>query len=125
MRVYQFDDYQGFDENDEVSDEALNNEDDYAGEERIGLEHPEEMDVEEPVKELRGRALLLRLRKECAPGFKECYRSSFVITTPNGVYTGHPMTEINPNAFVFSVDPNGMLKKFKLSEIKVTEKTED
>ena len=112
--VYSFDD-------DEVSDDEIYAQIDAEGENHIGLETPEDFDdnEEEIVIKRKAQSLVSVLRDELR--VQEPDRGSLTFKYLGKEYEGVPMAEINSNKFVFKILPDGKMKSFVLSDIKLVD----
>ena len=115
MRKLYYDDY--IDSDDEISDDDLMQELDPENHEII-LDDPESLDDEDfddiPVR-VQPKTLLAALRDELK--LKEYERGSLTFIKDGVEYEGVPMLEINPDKFVFKLEPDDKLKSFNLSDI--------
>ena len=120
MPNYYYDDYDNYD--DEVSDDKILS-DLYSENHTIELDDPDtwyddedEDDIidNEPITQ---KTLLSALRYELK--LKEFERGSLSFKKDGVSYEGVPMLEINPNKFVFKLEPDNKLKIFLLSDIQV------
>lgn len=120
MKKLYYDDY--IDDNDEISDEEIMDDLD-PDSHRIILDDPEKIytddDDDDIIVPIQPRTLLSALRSELK--IQEPDRGVLVFTKDGTKYEGVPMIEINPDKFVFKLEPDGKLKSFTLSTINVTE----
>lgn len=112
MRKYYYDD----DENDEIPDEVVFGieDDGYGPDDRILLDDPEELSMED---EYAPKSLVSLLRTELKRLY--CDRGSLSFRYKGEDYEGIPMLEINPNKFVFEISDDKKLKSFLISDITV------
>ena len=119
MKKIYYDEY--IDNNDEISDEEVMQDLDQENH-VIVLDDPDELDDVEDnddVKtQVQPKTLLSALRDELK--LQEPDRGSLEFSKDGIDYEGIPMLEINPNKFVFKLEPDGKLKSFLLSDIYVT-----
>lgn len=126
MKEFYYDEYVN---DDEVSDEEILDDLD-PNNHNIILDDPELYDVDDDddntndeitnkpqVQEVLPKTLLAALRAELV--LKEFDRGSLSFKKDGVEYEGVPMLEINPNKFVFKLEPDGKLKSFNLSDIQV------
>ena len=119
MKKFYYDEY--IDNEDEISDEEMMQDLDPENH-GIILDDPDTLEYDEDLDDIQipvqPKTLLAALRDELK--LKEPDRGALAFLN-NGIdYEGVPMLEINPNKFVFKLEPGGQLKSFLLSDIHVT-----
>lgn len=122
MRKLFYDDY--IDNDDEITDEEIIQDLDPENH-HIDLDDPESEEFNKPddaaddaiLTEVKPKTLYAALKDELKS--KEVDRGSLTFTKDGVEYEGVPMLEINPNKFVFKLEPSGKMKSFLLSEIQV------
>lgn len=112
MRKYYYDQD---DENDELPDEVVFGleDDGYGPDDRIELDDPEKISMED---EYIPKSLVSLLRTELKRMY--CDRGSLTFRYNGEDYEGIPMLEINPNKFVFELEDK-KLKSFLISDITI------
>ena len=116
MKKIYYDEY--IDNEDEISDEEMM--DDLDPENHgIILDDPETLEYDEDLDDIQipvqPRTLLSALRDELK--LQEPDRGALSFSKDGIDYEGVPMLEINPNKFVFKLEPEGKLKSFLLSRM--------
>lgn len=122
MRKLFYEDY--LDNDDEITDEEIIQDLDPENH-NIDLDDPESEEFNKPddmaddaiLTEVKPKTLYAALKDELKS--KEVDRGSLTFTKDGVEYEGVPMLEINPNKFVFKIEPSGQMKSFLLSEIQV------
>lgn len=118
MNKLYYDDY--IDSEDEITDEEIMQDLDPENHE-IVLDDPDKLEYNDDVDDIpmpiQPKTLLAALRDELK--IKEYDRGSLSFSKDGVDYEGVPMLEINPDKFVFKLEPSGELKSFKLSTIRV------
>jgi hypothetical protein len=119
MRKIYYDDF--LDSDDEITDEEIIQDLDPENH-NIDLDDPDSEefnDVQDDgiLQKVQPKTLYAALKDELKS--KEVDRGSLTFTKDGVEYEGVPMLEINPNKFVFKLEPSGKLKSFLLSEIQV------
>ena len=119
MKKIYYDDY--IDNEDEISDEEMMHDLDPENH-GIILDDPDTLEYDEDLDDIQipvqPKTLLSALRDELK--LQEPDRGALSFSNDGVDYEGVPMLEINPNKFVFKLEPEGKLKSFMLSDIYVT-----
>ena len=122
MRKLFYEDY--LDNDDEITDEEIiqdldpeNHNIDLDDPESEEFNRPDDMADDAILTEVKPKTLYAALKDELKS--KEVDRGSLTFTKDGVEYEGVPMLEINPNKFVFKLEPSGKMKSFLLSEIQV------
>ncbi len=115
MRKLYFDDY-----DDEITDDDIIHDMDPESH-NIDLDNPDDLEYEKDIDDLPSlvhpKTLLAALRDELK--LKEYERGSLTFIKDGVDYEGVPMLEINPNKFVFKIEPSGKMQSIVLSDIQV------
>lgn len=119
MRKIYYEDY--IDNDDEISDDEMMKDLDPENHVII-LDDPDTLEYDEDLDDIQmqvqPKTLLAALRDELK--LREPDRGSLTFSNDGVEYEGVPMLEINPNKFVFKLEPDDKLKSFILSDIYVT-----
>ena len=118
MKKIYYDDY--IDNEDEISDKEMMQDLDPENH-GIILDDPDTLEYDEDLDYIQipvqPKTLLSALRYELK--LQEPDRGALSFSKDGVDYEGVPMLEINPNKFVFKLEPEGKLKSFLLSDIYV------
>ena len=114
MKKIYYDDY--IDNEDEISDEEMMQDLDPENH-GIILDDPDTLELDYIQIPVQPKTLLSALRYELK--LQEPDRGALSFSKDGVDYEGVPMLEINPNKFVFKLEPEGKLKSFLLSDIYV------
>jgi hypothetical protein len=118
MKKIYYDDY--IDNEDEISDEEMMQDLDPENH-GIILDDPDTLEYDEDLDDIQipvqPKTLLSALRDELK--LQEPDRGALAFSKDGVDYEGVPMLEINPNKFVFKLEPNGKMQSIVLSDIQV------